>query len=664
VADEQKQKTPTWRQWAPVGVIVAFSIVIFFGALGEAPYWDRDEPRNAGCAAEMMARGDWIVPTFNDQIRTQKPVLLYWLMIGAYQLFGTGEFAGRFFSALAAVGTCLLTWHIARSFFNGTTALLAALALCSNLMFCVAARAATPDSILIFFCTAALAFFVGRWSKTSRLPQSSNWESPFESWSCFFGIYTMLGLAVLAKGPVGFLLPMAMMGWFLLQERSAHGRTDTASQGIFTSIVAPFHPRNFLAVLGSMRPLAGVCVVLAISAPWFVLVGLQTDGVFTSRFFLNENFGRATQAFENHSGGLWFYPAAILAGFFPWSMFWGPVIAALCIHRFGKQQSSFPAGIRFGMIWITIQIVTFSIVSTKLPSYVTPCYPALAMITAWVLTRQFSSGQITAPDWLWQLATSAWIASGLGLAAGFVIASRFFPELPAVYGLVGLIPMVSGIFCQVTQKQAGHRYLAGFVGGAVILCFTMFGILSGRVGEQNRFPFAEFLQQHPAASVASFDCLESSWVYYSTHPILELRTDNLEDDRLPGRTQKRKFWQTKERPSANQFASTEGNHFIVTTDESLKQLKEKLPGDATVIQTANWFLNSKKLVLVKVAGPEQVPLEQTSCPSPAPNEHQSQNWSDGIWLQTLMSKTARIRSRCRRGPNRWPTESQATMEFL
>ncbi len=616
MVNEQKQKVPEWGRWAPLGLIVVFATVIFFSGLGEAPYWDRDEPRNAGCAAEMMARGDWIVPTFNDQIRAQKPVLLYWLMMLAYQVFGTGEFAGRFFSALAAVGTCLLTWRIARIFFDQMTALIASLALCTNLMFCVAARAATPDSILIFFCTAALAFFVSGWSKSSGNSKADPWESPFESRGCFLGIYLMLGLAVLAKGPVGFVLPMAMMGWFLLQERQAHFQSDSNSYGMLQSLAMPFHPQNFLAVLQSMRPLAGGCIVLAISAPWFVLVGLETDGAFTSQFFLTENFGRATRTFENHSGGLWFYPLAILAGFFPWSMFWGPVVAALCIGRFGKQRTNFPPGIRFGLIWITVQVVSFSIVSTKLPSYVTPCYPALAIITAFVLSRHFSFGvklkQPLVPAWLWQLATGAWIASGLCLAIGLVIASHFFPELRAVYGLIGVIPLVSGGICLASRQHAAHRFLAGFAGGAAMLCFAMFGVLSGQIGQQNRFPFAEFLQRSPNANVATFGCLESSWIYYSAHPILELRTDDVEDPGLPQRMREREFWETIERPSARQFAAYGGENYVLTTDTGLEQLKEKLPGDVRVIQTANRFLKSETLILVQVDGAKTTAAKPSS----------------------------------------------------
>ena len=95
-------------------ILITLSATIFFTNLGQASLWDRDEPRNAGCAAEMMARGDWVVPTFNDELRQQKPVLLYWLIMSAYGLFGQNEFAARFWSATLAIGTVTATYGIAR----------------------------------------------------------------------------------------------------------------------------------------------------------------------------------------------------------------------------------------------------------------------------------------------------------------------------------------------------------------------------------------------------------------------------------------------------------------------------------------------------------------------------------------------------------------------
>jgi len=141
-------------------ILLAVGALILFTNLGVPRLWDRDEPRNAGCAAEMIARGDWVVPWFNDELRTHKPVLLYWLMMAAYSLFGVNEFSARFGSAMLGLGTIVWTYAIGSRLFHARIGLLAGIVLASTLMFDVAARAATPDSSLIFFVTASVGAFV------------------------------------------------------------------------------------------------------------------------------------------------------------------------------------------------------------------------------------------------------------------------------------------------------------------------------------------------------------------------------------------------------------------------------------------------------------------------------------------------------------------------
>ena len=92
---------------ASAAALALLASTVFFVNLGTPKLWDRDEPRNARCASEMLERSDWIVPTFNGELRTHKPVLLYWLMMSSFRLFGTTEFAARFWSATLSVGTVM-----------------------------------------------------------------------------------------------------------------------------------------------------------------------------------------------------------------------------------------------------------------------------------------------------------------------------------------------------------------------------------------------------------------------------------------------------------------------------------------------------------------------------------------------------------------------------
>ncbi|MGC4005779.1 MAG: glycosyltransferase family 39 protein [Pirellulales bacterium] len=140
-------------------IVGATAALIFFANLGGAGLWDEDEPRNAACTAEMLRRGDWVVPMFNGQYRCQKPVMLYWLQMASYGAFGQSEFAARVPSALLSVGTCLLTWWLGRMLRSPRVGLLGGLLLATALMFDVAARASTPDGCLIFGVTLTLACY-------------------------------------------------------------------------------------------------------------------------------------------------------------------------------------------------------------------------------------------------------------------------------------------------------------------------------------------------------------------------------------------------------------------------------------------------------------------------------------------------------------------------
>src|SRR5437660_7403198 len=121
---------------------------LFLPNLGGPSLWDIDEGNNAEAAREMLDSGNWVVPTFNFQLRVDKPALLYWLQIGAYRAFGINEFAARFPSAVAALVTVLLAYELARRMFGAATGLIAAIILVCTGGFCASAHFANPDSLL------------------------------------------------------------------------------------------------------------------------------------------------------------------------------------------------------------------------------------------------------------------------------------------------------------------------------------------------------------------------------------------------------------------------------------------------------------------------------------------------------------------------------------
>jgi len=609
VSLNRRKKNPNTERWqicTGLALVVMFAAAIFFVQLGECQLWDRDEPRNAGCAAEMMQRGDWVVPMFNGELRYQKPVMLYWLMMAAYQMFGISEWSARFWSALMGVGSVALTFGIARRLFDHATAVLSGVALASSVMFIVASRAATPDALLIFFSTATIfAFVMGCVPPkvTGDLANASfliDFRKMKFHWLLLMG--ACMGLGILTKGPIGFLMPMAIIGMFLLLMRQtefySNGGKGTSK---LLAMIKPFHPVHFVKTTLAMRPFALALIALAIALPWYIWVGMRTEGDFLRIFFLKEHFGRSTVAFENHSGGIWFYPVSILVGFFPWSLFWLPVALILwrLVRNLGDQQRSFihaHPGIVLMLCWAGVQVALFTLAQTKLPSYVTPCYPALAMLTAACLVKWSRQRALLPRGWMTAAFATA-LAVGVVIAVGLGIAGHKFISQPAL-AVVGVPVAVAGALGLLFHfKGQPSKSIIGFAVCAGVFALALFGYATGQIADlQNNQNILSHVRTLPTdAKLASYGCLESSWVYYAGRPVYELGADVTATDPDPDR----KFWQPKPRLSVRQFAEVNPNSPLITTAEDLPALQQQLPEEYEIVAEADYFLKNKKLLLLQ-----------------------------------------------------------------
>ncbi len=588
-----------------LALVLAIAAVILFLNLGSARLWDRDEPRNAGCVVEMMQRGDWVVPMFNDELRHQKPVLLYWLIGSAYRVFGVNEFAARFWSAILALATVTMTYVIGRRLLNPGAAVLGALALATSLMFVVAGRAATPDSALIFCQTLALTIYIcGTFAvkKHSFDPPQLRTDGAFfpRSHLVVATMYAAMGMGVLAKGLIGIVMPMAIIGLFMLIEtrpavkpRLLEGYGNLAR--FLASVARPFGPKHFLQTLLKMNPLLAVAMVSIVAGPWFALVGLRTDGEFLKLFFVDEHLGRATTTFENHGGGLWFYPLAIAIGFFPWSIFLVPML--LGIDRRLSKPHPMSTALVFFLCWTGVQIGVFSLVSTKLPSYVTPCFPALALCCGYYLERIWRE-KTRVPLFMDKAVLVALACSGLGLSIGLTVLCLRF--LGGSYWLIalGLLWVVVAALGWLTMARQGSRqWIVVYTAAAAAFCIGLFGYGTIAVDQTQQVQRLLDPIRGRDVPVATFRCLESSWVFYAGQPINELATSEQTAEASVDRVH---FWQRKPRLLPAEFAKKYPNAFFITTEQAWFELQSQLPSTYRIVQTAPYFLRDKNLLL---AGP-------------------------------------------------------------
>ena len=582
-------------------IILATCFVVLFGNLGGARYWDRDEPRNAGCAAEMAARGDWVVPIFNDQLRHQKPAMLYWLIMSANALFGESEFAGRFWSAALGTGSVLLTYALGWLLYSQAVGRWSALVLCSTLMFGVASRAATPDATLIFFMTSALTIFVvaNRWVRSSAERMSFP-----KSRLAVAGFYLMLALAVLTKGLAGFVIPMAIVGLFLLFERlppraeQANSETGLLRRLLTSPVVRIWHPVHFFKTLWSMKPVVGVLLLLAVAGPWYVWVGVRTEGDFLRKFFLEEHLGRATTSFENHSGGLWYYPVALLIGFFPWSILTWPVVNDHYLTRRAEPDRSST----FLLCWIAVQVGIFSLVATKLPSYVTPCFPALAVIVGASLNRFALGIQPGKIQWF-RLAFVALAIVAILMAGGLGFVAHRFVDGNWQLALVAVPLIVGAVWGFISSKSSSETAIRILAATSIAFCTLLWswGAVVVDSTRESQFVLDKIKAHEPGRPVAAYRCLESTWVVYGQRPIHEL---SQQPPIELVNSSREKSWQPLPQLAPENFAQLHPEALFITTDEHVDELRARLPNDYVVEASAPYFLRDKRLILLAKKPPQ------------------------------------------------------------
>ncbi|BCA54962.1 putative Glycosyl transferase, family 39 [Nitrospira sp. KM1] len=336
-----------------LSVLLLLSGLFLFVGLGSMGLTDRDEGRNAEAGREMLETGDWVTPTFNYEPRFYKPALVYWLMSGSYHLFGVNEFAARFPSALFGTALILIQYCFLAGWRDERIGLFGALMLLLNIEIIGLSRMALTDSVLVFFTTVAQLGFLAGLHGQGR---ARHWI-----WTFYVG----MALATLAKGPVGFIVPLITMSLYL----SATKRwRQYWQEGV---------------------PLLGTVLFVACALPWYGTM-FSIHGSSYVAIAKAQTVGRFLSPMEGHGFGLLFYVPVLLLGFFPWS---GLLPMAL-YHTFrtwrAARRGLFPASPSvasyelelYAALWLIGGFMFFTISSTRLQHYIAPLFPAAAILTA------------------------------------------------------------------------------------------------------------------------------------------------------------------------------------------------------------------------------------------------------------------------------------------
>ena len=419
-------------------VLLSVASALAFPELGAPSLWDDDEGVNAECAREMSEVGTHIVPLFNWELRTAKPIFLYWLLQISYDTFGVNEFAARLPSALAYLGTVLLTYGLGRRMFDATTGLLAGLIAASSLELVKLGHACTPDSVLVFFL---LLYFWAFWR---------GHEDGRRSWYLSCGAAS--ALAMLTKGPVGLVLPIAVVAVYLLWHREVRRLFDP-------------------------RMIGGTVVWILVAVPWYAIVTAETKGEWTWAFFLKENLGRSAEPMENHRGPWIYYLGVAFVFFAPWSAF----LIAVLRDAWRRSRLAGPErrAVRFLMVWIVVVFALFTPLATKLPHYIAPAYPALAILTASYLVR-WMRGEFQMPRWVRIVGIAGFALTGSIAAGAMLVAGgaaeywEFTRKLRDIPGLewwapLGLLPILGALgFAHFARRDRRRGAVGALVASTVL----------------------------------------------------------------------------------------------------------------------------------------------------------------------------------------------------
>ena len=516
-----------------LGLVLLASCFVLFSGLGRYPLFNPDEALYAEPAREMLVTGEYVTTLLNYVVRYTKPPLCIWAMALSYKVFGVGEFGARFFGAACAVVLIVAVYLMIARYISVRAAVIGSLSLVLAPLFALTAREAITDMPLaLFMAGSQMAFF-----------------HAFKVRNFKFALlgYVLLGLAIMTKGPVGLVLPLAIL------------------------FVYHFLRGEIKAAWRFYRPFIGAAVVAVIAVPWFAVEITVTKGAYFQEFIMRENVQRFTTVVDNHKQPFWYHAAAMFGGYLPFTLFLpqfffvrrdfitrilqgrGTVVERFKAFRQSLLSQSEAEDLFFYcFLWASAVLVFFSLSVSKLLPYTLPAFPALAILVSGELEAAFVAASFARVAY--PLLVILLLYSGVGIFAPALM-HKVKTQMPALPSLV----------VSYAAIQAGVAFLAILaarlkrpVGGAtlfVVLSAAVFGLYQNLVlpvvsakleGQLPNFAYAAGQSQLP---IIVFDMRKPGVPFYALRQVeninggdeLKRRLGQLEAAYILARTNKLEF---------------------------------------------------------------------------------------------------------------------------
>jgi 4-amino-4-deoxy-L-arabinose transferase-like glycosyltransferase len=407
------------------------------------PPVDRDEARFAQATKQMVETGDFVDIRFQDEVRYKKPVGIYWMQAAVVEtatILGLPKAQLRIWvyripSLIGAVGAVLLTYWAALAFVTRRGAVLAALMMCASVLLSAEARLAKTDAMLLLTVVAAMGAMARVYLSWQR---GEDPERPPWSWPAIF--WTALALGILIKGPLILMFAGLTILTLAILDRNA-------------------------SWLWRLRPVWGAMWMLVLVLPWFIAIYWRAGGTFFTDSVGGDMLSKLA-AQESHGAP----PGLYLLLF--WITFWpGAPLAGMAVPAIWRARRE--PGAQYLLAWLVPSWLVFELVLTKLPHYVLPLYPAIAILTVGALERRVLSRS-------WLMRGAAWWFAIPALAAILaVVGAIMLTRQPAFLSWPPFAAaMILGLFAWwLYEDSRAERSFLNAIAAALFLALAVYGVV-------------------------------------------------------------------------------------------------------------------------------------------------------------------------------------------
>ncbi|MDB5777149.1 MAG: phospholipid carrier-dependent glycosyltransferase [Herbaspirillum sp.] len=429
------------------GLLILFALVWFY-LLGVRTLVPSDEGRYAEMAREMFANHDWITTRLNGIKYFEKPPLQAWMNALTFELFGLGEWQARLWTGLCGFFGVLLTGYTGGRVFGGRVGFYGALVLGSSLLWSGLGHVNTLDTGLAAMMTLSLCSLLIAQRNHATYAERRNWMLV-----CWFS----MALAVLSKGLIGIVLPGAVLVLYSLFARD-------------------------LRIWKRLHLLTGLLLFFVVSAPWFIVVSMRNPE-FARFFFIHEHFQRFTTKIHQRTGAWYYFVPILVAGIIPWL---GVLLQSLWEGLRDRHESSLSGSLdgtagrgfqpkKMLLIWVLFIFLFFSISDSKLPSYILPIIPALALLIAAYLNRA-GTGALYLTAAIFGLPAAiglAFVARIPATAKNAFSAALLRLHLPWIYAALALVVAGAIVAALMARRHKDGAIvllaLTGFLAGQIVI---------------------------------------------------------------------------------------------------------------------------------------------------------------------------------------------------